>query len=815
MKKIVLAVVGVFSVFTSLNAQTTAFTYQGRLNDNGAPATGVYDLRFTVYDMVTDGNAVSSVLTNSLTDVSGGLFTVKLDFGTNVFNGTPRWIEIGVRTNGDTNPYATLNPRLEVTSAPYAITAQNVSGTISDAQLSTNVARLDANQTFTGAVSFNSPAGFNVGSTNKVTNLNADLLDGLDSSAFAKLNTSPSFTGDILAPRLKIGEFHNLSGLRASIAGGYVNTVSSQDSFIGGGLLNTIDGNSSDSFIGGGGFNKVINAPHSAISGGYLHVISNAQFGAIAGGLGNRLETGAGNSSIGGGYQNVISSNSQISHIGGGQVNLVGANVIGGIIVGGNANTNKAPFYATIGGGQLNLIEGANESTIVGGRNNTISEGAYAGSISGNYNSIGSNSHSSTISGGTYGSIGTNSPYSFIGGGTGNIISSNSLLSTVAGGVGNSISNQYATIAGGLYNKVTGIVGTIGGGQYNINSGNTAFIGGGAFNTVSGSVAGVLSGSGNIAAGDSSSVVGGQYNTAAGAYSMASGRRAKANHDGTFVWADSQDADFSSTATNQFLVRASGGVGVNTTPVGGFHVLSSVAFNTGIFESTNGTGTWLNLRNSTNGHWGLIASGSANSEGAGQLLIRDNAAGLVRMTIKTNGNVGIGTTNPGFMLEVNGTAGKPGGGSWTSTSDARLKKNIRPLAGALRKLLALRGVTFEYIDPAKIHELSGERMGVIAQEVEKVFPDWVETGADGYKRVTVRGLEALVVEAVRELKAEQDEKISQLQEKAAHVASLEKRVAELERKDAERDARMAVIEAAVAGQQQKLIQAKLKTTAAD
>jgi hypothetical protein len=125
---------------------------------------------------------------------------------------------------------------------------------------------------------------------------------------------------------------------------------------------------------------------------------------------------------------------------------------------------------------------------------------------------------------------------------------------------------------------------------------------------------------------------------------------------------------------------------------------------------------------------------------------------------------------------VTQNAYKPGGGSWSSTSDARLKKNVRPLAGALDKLLALQGVSFEYIDPAKIHELSGERMGLIAQEVEKVFPDWVETGPDGFKRVTVRGLEALVVEALRELRAEQakDQALRESLEK--RLEALEKRV---------------------------------------
>jgi hypothetical protein len=128
----------------------------------------------------------------------------------------------------------------------------------------------------------------------------------------------------------------------------------------------------------------------------------------------------------------------------------------------------------------------------------------------------------------------------------------------------------------------------------------------------------------------------------------------------------------------------------------------------------------------------------------------------------TNGNTGIGTTSPAFLLHVNGTAGKPGGGSWANASDARLKKNIEPLDGALDRLMRLRGVTFEYIDPASINERPGERIGVIAQEVESVFPDWVDAREDGYKAVTFRGFEALTIEAMRELRDEKDAEIARL-----------------------------------------------------
>src|SRR6185436_19508148 len=71
-------------------------------------------------------------------------------------------------------------------------------------------------------------------------------------------------------------------------------------------------------------------------------------------------------------------------------------------------------------------------------------------------------------------------------------------------------------------------------------------------------------------------IPGGSANTATN-YAVAAGTRAKANHTGAFVWADSTDADFPSTANNQFLVRASGGVGIGTNnPQSALHVAGTI-----------------------------------------------------------------------------------------------------------------------------------------------------------------------------------------------------------------------------------------------
>lgn len=123
---------------------------------------------------------------------------------------------------------------------------------------------------------------------------------------------------------------------------------------------------------------------------------------------------------------------------------------------------------------------------------------------------------------------------------------------------------------------------------------------------------------------------------------------------------------------------------------------------------------------------------------------------LVRITAE--GKVGIRTINPQHNLHVNGSAAKSTGAFWTISSDERLKKNIEPLTGALASLLRLRGVSFEWREPEKQANLTGKQIGLIAQEVEAVFPEWVGTNEEGYKDLTVRGFEALTIEAFKEVK---------------------------------------------------------------
>jgi len=102
-------------------AQTTAFSYQGKLADNGNPANGQYDFQFKLFDTATVGTGTQlGAVTVPTVQVTAGIFTVQLDFGVSVFPGAARFLEIAVKKSIDSILIA-LSPRQPVTSNPYAI----------------------------------------------------------------------------------------------------------------------------------------------------------------------------------------------------------------------------------------------------------------------------------------------------------------------------------------------------------------------------------------------------------------------------------------------------------------------------------------------------------------------------------------------------------------------------------------------------------------------------------------------------------------------------------------------------------------------
>ena len=243
-------------------------------------------------------------------------------------------------------------------------------------------------------------------------------------------------------------------------------------------------------------------------------------------------------------------------------------------LIAGNTNNAAAPGLVgvVVAGGATNTIGSSSHwSTIGGGRANAIRDGAY----------------SSGIFTGNGIEIQANSPYALVGGGYNNRIQNDAQAAIIVGGFENFVGSnaQFSVVTGGRENVVLadGAFAVIGGGNRNTNQIAARFsaIGGGRENTIQSNAqfGVIIGGYQNVIHTNtlSATVVGGAQNRAAGSYSLAAGNRAKANHNGSFVWADATGADFTSSANHQFLVRAAGGVGIGTNrPASALHVLGTI-----------------------------------------------------------------------------------------------------------------------------------------------------------------------------------------------------------------------------------------------
>jgi len=567
------------------HAQGTAFTYQGRLATGTNAAAGVYDLRFSIYDSPSGGVQQGVLLTNSATGVTNGLFIVTLDFG-NQFPGTARWLEIGVRTNGG-GAFTILSPRQALTPTPYAVfasSASNVSGTISSASLV---------GTYANAVTLNNPgnqfSGSYTGNGTGLTNVNAASLNGLSAAGFWQLGgntvSAGQFMGSINSQpvELKAGNLRalrlepNANGAPNVIGGAPLNYIApgtvgatiggggatnySTGTFFGSNPSNAISANFG--FIGGGSANSILpTAFNSVIAGGFGNTVqSNAPDSFIGGGNENVIQSNLVSSLIGGGDQNIIMAGSSFSTIGGGGVNYIQNNAPSSVIGGGEYNqVGASANHGTIGGGEFNaLYNFSDHSTISGGYANVV--GGVQGTVAGGSNNLAMGSYA-FIGGGGNNTVSGPFVYSVIGGGQFN--NARGHMSFIGGGNHNVTSEQGAFIGAGDNNTASGFGSIIVGGSANSASGPASFIGGGEVNSASGWDSAVGGGAQNSASGTNSVVPGGYFNQASGSYSLAAGQRALALHQGAFVWADSQNTAFASTANNQFLIRANGNVRFNT-----------------------------------------------------------------------------------------------------------------------------------------------------------------------------------------------------------------------------------------------------------
>jgi hypothetical protein len=272
-------------------------------------------------------------------------------------------------------------------------------------------------------------------------------------------------------------------------------------------------------------------------------------------------------------------------------------------------------------------------------------------------------------------------PYAAILGGTNNTITALADNAFIGGGQNNIANNTHATVGGGEANRAANWA-TVGGG-----SGNQ---GDGAFATVSG---GLL----NTSGGWYSAVPGGDHNSAGGHWSFAAGRQAKANHQGSFVWADSQAADFASTTSDQFSLRASGGLRLAPETSAYFGQRTRQMLN--LWSTNYGIGvqsltTYFRTDSADGGggfawYQGGMHSDVAQDAGGGQTLMRLTGDGLVLrgsnnrvlMSVLSNGLgvVGLGTGNAIYAQNIGPaiavSAFNPDPNGWAGSFDGRVFMN--------------------------------------------------------------------------------------------------------------------------------------------
>ncbi len=333
--------------------------------------------------------------------------------------------------------------------------------------------------------------------------------------------------------------------------------------------------NSVEGALGGTITSKVSIGPGHTNSG--LHAFAAGEnnmaigdYSAISGGKNN--EAGNYGAAVGGGSINKATGS--YSFVGGGIGHLASGSQAA--VVGGQTDTASAPF-AVVGGGCGNHA-GGSFAAIAGGFNNQASN-FYATVAGGGYNRA-RGDFSTVGGGGGLTAADSNSAfgdYSFVGGGKGNLAGdfgaavvggsinkATGSFSFLGGGINNLANGSQATVVGGQTDTASAPFASVVGGCQNTSAGSFASVGGGFNNQAGGFYSTVAGGDRDSATGDWAAIPGGQFNKATGDFSFAAGRRAKALHPGSFVWADSTDADFSSTAPNQFIIRASGGFGIGT-----------------------------------------------------------------------------------------------------------------------------------------------------------------------------------------------------------------------------------------------------------
>ncbi len=326
-----LAVLTALFVLVSMtNAQTTAFTYQGRLSAGAGAASGSYDLGFALFDAAAGGNQIGVNNSYSGVTVTGGIFTVNLNFGSATFPGADRWLEIRVKRPADAT-YATLTPRQRLTGTPYAIRSLSSAS----ADTATNANQLGGmtagNYALTSDSRFTDPRSPTAGSGNYVQNQ-------FSSSQPANFKISGFGTANIFDAQTQ----YNIGGnqiLFASIDG-------RNNLFVGLSAGISISSGIANTFVGAGTGFKNSTGGNNSFFGKFAGSNSNGSGNSFFGDSAGNLNTTGNNNTIMGSNADV-GSNSLTN------ATAIGANALvtqsNSLILGSINGVNGAPAYTNVG----------------------------------------------------------------------------------------------------------------------------------------------------------------------------------------------------------------------------------------------------------------------------------------------------------------------------------------------------------------------------------------------------------------------------------------------------------------------------------
>jgi len=218
--------------------------------------------------------------------------------------------------------------------------------------------------------------------------------------------------------------------------------------------------------------------------------------------------------------------------------------------------------------------------------------------------------------------------------------------------------------------------------------------------------------------------------------------------------------------TSSIDINAAGSVGIGTASPNKSGVTQALTVNgstDAIYELAIG-----DVRKATMYHNNTILSITNNVNGA--LTLGTN--NTERLRVDSNGNLGIGTTAPTALLSVNGTANKPGGGSWDVFSDERLKNIKGRFNSGLGVVMKLQPLRYEYRrnNPLGINS-EGEHIGFGAQALQKIIPEAVTMNANGYLQVNNDPIIWTMLNAIKE----QQKQIEQLKGEVRRLRATSRR----------------------------------------